>query len=452
MDSDEYARSKNCAREFHFAVDVCRLPIIPIVVGDKWTWRRSKIGFLIADQLYIDCTEIVRFEEINTALSRVIKRLKGTSAVTRTRRTKSTLPKQPKTLKAGQSNTDPTKTHHADGTDRIETTTDQEKQEDNEEDALPLFQVKSFTLETAKVGDWIECLRCNNEPAPRFVYGGLHWEPVKILDVQEIPAAATPVPTDPTQQHRPRRRFKVSFHERVLFTRKTRQEVLQHQYFEWVDEEYLRPCSDPSTMEELASVRVGDPVEFRKYVSRGGGTDLLNVERMQMGWDINTNAEGESSTVTASGDKDDILETGSLASLDETRTDSADWLPAFVIGFFQELFLLRIADRFAPSQNWRSFPVKIGPQSARMLRVGHDDKMLNVLEKLQARELFITPTGGFTTTPPDPNAVKRPPKLIKPVEENTEDAEVSEEADGKGGEEKPEEKKEPTPTTSYALP
>eukprot|EP00298_Acanthocystis_sp_HF-20_P015273 c21080_g1_i1.p1 GENE.c21080_g1_i1~~c21080_g1_i1.p1 ORF type:complete len:422 (-),score=173.13 c21080_g1_i1:117-1382(-) len=59
--SDEYAKSENCCMEFQFAKKTLRIPVIPVVVGAGWNWQKTKIGLMIAGDLFIDFTDASKY-------------------------------------------------------------------------------------------------------------------------------------------------------------------------------------------------------------------------------------------------------------------------------------------------------------------------------------------------------------------------------------------------------
>ncbi|KAJ3070371.1 hypothetical protein HK102_006681, partial [Quaeritorhiza haematococci] len=72
--SNDYSLSQNCTREFIFAKEILRLPIIPIAVGDTLEWRKnSDVGFIVGPDLYIDCTRVVKREEILMAVRGLVQ-------------------------------------------------------------------------------------------------------------------------------------------------------------------------------------------------------------------------------------------------------------------------------------------------------------------------------------------------------------------------------------------
>ncbi|KAJ3051956.1 hypothetical protein HK097_007045 [Rhizophlyctis rosea] len=71
--SEAYVASINCQREFHFASQL-HIPIVLVIVGKESyvDWRKSMVGFLAGDALYIDSTQSDQFERILEAVSRKV--------------------------------------------------------------------------------------------------------------------------------------------------------------------------------------------------------------------------------------------------------------------------------------------------------------------------------------------------------------------------------------------
>lgn len=62
--------------EFQFAKKTLRIPVIPCVVGTSWNWQKSKIGLMIAGDLFIDFTDpskySQKFEELFSRLDGLV--------------------------------------------------------------------------------------------------------------------------------------------------------------------------------------------------------------------------------------------------------------------------------------------------------------------------------------------------------------------------------------------
>ncbi|KAJ1551497.1 Leucine-rich repeat serine/threonine-protein kinase 2 [Nowakowskiella sp. JEL0078] len=360
--SDEYASSYNCVREFYFAKDICRLPIIPIVVGTGWNWKKTEIGFLSSEHIYVDCTK----GDISSSLEKVVS-----SLVSTLRLKKSSLP----SLK-------PISSSSSIIINQISQTN------------LPyIYQPKILNrLEDIQKLDMVECLRQRNDPSSKYLFMGLHWQPVQVLDIQNssnklsINTSSSLIPGQNSTKM-----FLVRFRQKQPGKLNN---IITNDQSEWVSEDFIR--TTPNSMHSRDELSPGDAIEFRYYSFRAEEKRL----------------DSHVSVSSKFGSQDNLKESV-YSDEDEIQTivdDSYDWWPAIMIATVTDFQMLRYADGLNRLSTG-DIPGIVRPKNHRRLKAGHDKKFIRTLQALISGELIVTETGGFIL--PSARARGNSPSYIK---------------------------------------
>ena len=82
--SDAYTRERTCADLFQFARLTLRKPLVLVVIGEGREWRTSKLGILVADEVYINMAQVERYnvkiEELVQVVEARIRSVDGEEA------------------------------------------------------------------------------------------------------------------------------------------------------------------------------------------------------------------------------------------------------------------------------------------------------------------------------------------------------------------------------------
>ena len=71
--SDAYTRERTCADLFQFARLTLRKPLVLVVIGEGREWRTSKLGILVADEVYVNMAQLKRYKVKIQELVQVVR-------------------------------------------------------------------------------------------------------------------------------------------------------------------------------------------------------------------------------------------------------------------------------------------------------------------------------------------------------------------------------------------
>ncbi|KAJ3059785.1 Leucine-rich repeat serine/threonine-protein kinase 2, partial [Podochytrium sp. JEL0797] len=375
--SDEYATSKNCMRELNFALNVMKLPYIPIVVGTGFNWQRTKVGFMFGDQTYLDATDpLLVPEKLETLVTSLDRILAATARQYSFDQYSIAAPPNPseQDVPTNITNESPAPPNPPDFHFSPPTEID-------------VTFTSTPRLPNLRVGDKVELLRWRESNKNLFVGGGLHWLPVEIKEFG--PPSNPDFPSGG-------RLIKVLFQSRVSYT-KTRNGPLtmrvQSEETEWVDEFLVRKVSEmPREMPELD---VGDAVEFRMFVHR---TKAVMRNGVGVSGAV-TEGVVSASGIAGSGVAASVVDSASVLEEEEGDQDSYIYWPAFVVTkMANRKYLLRQSKGMGLLSENGNYGSALKPVSVKMLRIGHDSKLVRVRQALAANHLVVLPKGSIVRT------------------------------------------------------
>ncbi|KAJ3027460.1 UNVERIFIED_CONTAM: hypothetical protein HDU68_003757 [Siphonaria sp. JEL0065] len=369
--SDEYAVSKNCLRELNFALNVLKLPYIPLVVGDKFGWQKTKVGLMFGDQLYLDGTDpnliSERMENLVDALDKRIQSKASTVSGDQQESAILAVDSDPSPSPPASRPSSPDRTAPKRSNTVVLPTTPQD---------FDLTFSHTTQLKLA-IGEVVEVLRWRQSKKSYYVSGGLHYVPVKIVEIGE--------PIDPTKPSSSRY-IKVLFRSRVKYS-KTRNgpivATIINEDTEWVDEFLLRKVLEmPKNMPELEP---GDAVEYRQYVKR-------QRRRKSVAPTSSLQPTSDAGSVVSSSA---LSETASMLPDDDDDDTYVFW-PAYIVAkLSSHKFLLRQSRGMGLVAETGDYASLLKPVNLKLLRVGHDFRMIRVRQALNTENLVVLSKGSI---------------------------------------------------------
>ncbi|KAJ3333823.1 hypothetical protein HDU76_002929 [Blyttiomyces sp. JEL0837] len=383
--SDEYAASKNCIRELNFAVNVLKIPFVTVVIGEGDGWRKTRVGLLTGDQVYIVAQDPSEIEQkLETLVSSLVK-IGSTLLIQDIGDDDDNRSVGVTDDISGDSNARITPSVTEDLSEVGTLTEDQQPTGNNNDDSrqrnedatIRMLRGKQLDI---KIGDKVECIRWRRAKRTTYVMGGLHWEPVQVLDIAEV---VVPIGTwERSDQGAPEngdaggageavnsrptkviKRYKVRLNDRVMFNARSKRED-REATTEWV-EEYLLRSQSKMTL-SCPPLIAGDACEFRQYV-------VSNKTK---------------SDTTASDTQSEFD--------DELIDDTYDFWPGIIEenlgnGFFS----VRQGYGWGISAESGDYVGTLKTVHHRMLRIGEHYKMLKVKFALDRGHLVVTDSGAI---------------------------------------------------------
>ncbi|KAJ3232041.1 hypothetical protein HDU81_003332 [Chytriomyces hyalinus] len=370
--SDEYAASKNCVRELNFGLNVMKIPFIPLVVGSGFKWQMTKVGLMFGDQTYIDATNEKhihdRLEDLVTALDRVISSRRSSQ--------ESAQDEEQGTITAIEELLTPT-----------------EEEKDEPED-VPMDQeitlkntvlsnppqviakskfthsfVDTMNIVNVSIGDKVEVLRWRKNNRNHFVAGGLHWVPVTVLEI-------LPAPMEGSSG----RRIRVLFQSRVSYSKTRNGPVIPTivgEDEEWVEDFLIRKRTELPKVTAKRTYRPrADKVHRRSSKSSTGS--------------FNATSDSGTSVVNDDGDEEDTYM----------------YWPAYIASKLENgKYLVKQGRGMGLISETGNYAAALKPVSARLLRTGHDIKLVRVRQALNAGKLLVLPRGSIVRPESLPDSI-----------------------------------------------
>ncbi|KAJ3395160.1 hypothetical protein HDU84_002734 [Entophlyctis sp. JEL0112] len=347
--SNEYASSKNCVRELNFALNVMKLPFISLVVGEGFNWQKTKVGLMFGDQLYLDATQESNIDSCFASL------LETLDAFGRRDDSIGTYP----AVEDVPVDSEPAakrRPHHP-GIHRMT------------QDFVALIKKSSIDILDSvdhlpvQVGDKVEMLRWRYDKRSKLVRNGLHWIPVEVLEIKDTP----------TRSGKSRRCFKVLLSARVVFTKSRAGPMkihVQAEITEWVEDFLIRRVTETGRTGDV-DLQIGDAVEFSQFVHK----------RL-------------SKKVAYAGFVEPQLTTDGSVVDDSLEQDSYIHWPAFIVAkLHNKSYLVKQGYGMGIMDDSGIYASMLRPVSSRLLRLGHDARLLSVRIALNEGVLVAFPNG-----------------------------------------------------------